>query len=82
MRIESKRVTSNNGNNAHRLTDKIKRLALSEVTCFKESTDLKNGFRGAKYPLSVDGWYIHLDNKGTLRQITYEKNGTKVHYTP
>lgn len=64
------------------LTGEIRGLAVNTALAFIDSLDLDNGFRGAKFSLSVDGWFIHVDFEGKLGRITYEKDGIVVSYNP
>lgn len=83
MGVNTERVdVGDSKSEAHTLTDRIRSVALTEAKRFIESIDFGSGFRGAKCPLSIDGWFIHVDYKGTLRQITYEEDGATVHYNP
>ncbi len=60
----------------------IRRAAIEQANRLKESIGGEKGFKGMRFPLSFDGWFIHIDNKGDCKELVYDKDGIVAHYNP
>lgn len=62
--------------------ENIRKAALEQAKRLKESVGGEKGFKGMRFPLPFDGWFINIDYKGDCKELVYEKDGIVAHYNP